>query len=244
MSLPGLFVTGTDTGVGKTRVAAAVAERLVANGRRVGVMKPVATGAQRSGDVLLSEDTARLLSAAGGGAPVERVTPFVFEEPLAPALAARRSARRLTREALVGSVTDCLRWWERHADMMIVEGIGGLLCPLADDATVADLAVALDFPLVIVARRGLGTLNHTLMTVEVALRRGLRIAGLVLNSPDPEAGSLAELTSGEELARCLRDLPVLTEIHHGSDHELSDRVGAIDWYERAGPPRWGAVDAS
>src|SRR6202011_3878703 len=92
-------------------------------------------------------------------------------------------------------VRAALEWWTGRAEVMVVEGVGGLLCPLAEGTTVADLAVALDYPLLIVARRGLGTLNHTLLTVEAARLRASRIAGLVLNSPDPPTGSVAESTS-------------------------------------------------
>jgi dethiobiotin synthetase len=241
MTLPGLMVVGTDTGVGKTLVAAAIAGSLVAGGRRVGVLKPVATGARLAATGWRCGDAEKLIAAVGGGLPLERVAPILFEEPLAPPVAARRAGRELDRDRVDRAVRDALDWWSTRAEVMVVEGIGGLLCPLAEETTVADLAVALDYPLVVVARRGLGTLNHTLLTVEAARRRALRIAGLVLNSPEPEAGSPAETSSGDELAVRLPGVAVLTELLHASEPELFDLVGAVDWYERAGIARWFPV---
>ncbi len=244
-ALPGLFVVGTDTGVGKTQVASALARSLVRKGRRVGVLKPVATGATRLESGWRSEDAERLIEAIGGGLPVERVAPIVFEEPLAPSVAARRAGSLLTQGDVESAVNEALQWWsDREAEVMIVEGIGGLLCPLAEETTVADLAIALDFPLVIVARRGLGTLNHTLLTVEAARRRALRIAGLVLNSPEPPTGSLAESTAAEELSRRLPGVAILAELPHGETFALPDCVDFVDWYEWAQAPRMPAPTAS
>jgi dethiobiotin synthetase len=232
-ALPGLFVVGTDTGVGKTRVASAIARTLVDEGRRVGVLKPVATGGVGEGD-----DTSALLAAIGGGIPRERVTPIAFDEPLAPPVAARRQGTPLHFEQVEQAVAEALAWWADRAELMIIEGVGGLLCPLAERATVADLAVALDYPLVLVARRGLGTLNHTLLTVEAARLRALRIAGLVLNASAPTTDPLAEATNPDELARRLEGVPLLAEIDHVGDPEaLRAAVRAIDWSSRAAFPR-------
>jgi dethiobiotin synthetase len=234
MTVPGLFVVGTDTGVGKTRLASAIARTLVEEGRRVGVLKPVATGTAG-----VDDDTSALLAAVGGGIPRERVTPITFEEPLAPPVAARRLGRPLEFPEVERAVAEAIAWWAGRADVLIVEGVGGLLCPLAEGATIADLAVTLDYPLVIVARRGLGTLNQTLLTVEAARRRALRIAGVVLNAAEPTAHPLAEATNAEELARRLEGVPLLAEIGHADDPEtLFATVRDIDWSTRAGVPRY------
>jgi dethiobiotin synthetase len=233
-ALPGLFVVGTDTGVGKTRVASAIARTLVEAGRRVGVLKPVATGG-----VGASDDTSTLIAAIGGGVPREHVTPITFEEPLAPPVAARRQGTPLEFVQVLRALARALDWWADRADLMIVEGVGGLLCPLAEGATVADLAVALDYPLVVVARRGLGTLNHTLLTVEAARRRALRIAGLALNAAEPTADPLAEATNPDELARWLDAVPLLVELDHAEDPEaLMNSIRAVAWSPRAGLPRY------
>jgi len=236
---PGLFVVGTDTGVGKTRVAAAVARALVARGCRVGVLKPVASGASRVGDAWRCDDVERLIEAVGGGVAVERVAPILYEEPLAPSVAARRAGLPLRQDRVETEVESALAWWSGRADVMVVEGVGGLLCPLAEGTTVADLAVFLDYPLLVVARRGLGTLNHTLLTVEAATLRGLRVAGVVLNSPEPEDGSVAEATNAGELARRLPGVAILAELPHDRNRNpvLPDPLRAVDWYERARPPR-------
>jgi dethiobiotin synthetase len=238
MSLPGLFVVGTDTGVGKTVVASAIAGLLVAQGHRVGVLKPVATGASRENGEWESDDGEALLDALAERAPRDRVVPLAFEPPLAPPVAARCAGETLAWEDVERATSDALQWWHSRADVMVVEGVGGLLCPLAEGATVADLAVSLDYPLVVVARRGLGTLNHTLLTVEAARLRGLRIAGVLLNGAEPTANPLAEATNRAELARRLEGVPVLAELPHEPDRRvLLDHLRPIDWYSRTGRPR-------
>jgi dethiobiotin synthetase len=238
MSLSGLFVVGTDTGVGKTRVASSIARSLVDRGHRVGVLKPLASGATRQGDSWRCDDAEQLAAAIGGGVPLDRVAPFIFEEPLAPVVAARRLGRPLEPAEVERAVAEALAWWAERADVMVVEGVGGLLTPVAEGWTVADLAVALDYPLAIVARRGLGTLNHTLLTVEAATRRGLRVAGVLLNSPEPASGSPAEATNADELARLLDGIPVLGELEHDDDPaSVPVVVRSVDWYDRMGRPR-------
>ncbi len=159
-SLEGLFFTGTDTGVGKTFVTACVAHLLRAGGHPVAVVKPVATGARPAGDGWVSDDTAELASAAGE-ADWHAVTPWVFPEPAAPPVAARQHGTALTLTGLAEAV----RRRARPGVPVLAEGVGGLLCPLTEEETVADLVAGLGLPLVIVARRSLGTLNHTLLTV-------------------------------------------------------------------------------
>src|SRR6185369_7751929 len=134
---------------------------------------------------------------------------------LAPPVAARRAGQPLPFSRILEETRRALAWWAERAEEGVVEGVGGLLCPLAEGATVADLAIALDYPLVVVARRGLGTLNHTLLTVEAARLRGLRVAGVVLNGAEParDGAHLAEATNADELARRLEGgIAVLAEV--------------------------------
>lgn len=244
--LPGLFITGTDTGVGKTAVAAAIVRLLVHQGRRVAALKPVATGATRDGDTWRCEDAEALVQALGGALPLARVSPWIHEPPLAPPVAARLAGEPLHWPRLRAVVREALAWWaEQGAEVVIVEGVGGFLCPLAEEATVADLAIDLDFPLVIVARRGLGTLNHTLLTVEAARMRGLRIAGVVLNGSEPTTNALAESTNPDELTRHLDGIPILAEIphgvgttHHGTLPDLHTELLGVDWWGRASVSRY------
>lgn len=172
------------------------------------------------------------------GLSLEQVTPLLYEEPLAPPVAARRRGIPLEFGTVLDATRNALAWWAGRADVVVVEGVGGLLCPIAEGATVADLAIALDFPLVVVARRALGTLNHTLLTVEAARWRGLRVAGVVLNGATPTADPIAEATNADELARRLDGVAILADVPHtGGLSGLWESLHGIDWYERAAPSR-------
>ena len=186
-----VFVTGTDTGVGKTVVSAAIAACWAAGGHEVTYVKPAQSGAA-DGD-----DDARDVAAWVSG--VRTVTGDVLDEPLAPSVAARRAGATLTLGDLaapVSRVTD-----SAPGSRLVVEGAGGLLVELGTDGTTcADLAAALDLPLVVVARPGLGTLNHTALTLAEADRRGLPVVGVVV-SGYPEDPDVATRTNLAELDR-------------------------------------------
>jgi dethiobiotin synthetase len=222
----GLFFTGTDTGVGKTFVTAAVTRVLRNQGRCVVVRKPVATGARWVEGRLLSDDTLRLAAASGEAADPQRITTWTFAEPLAPSVAARRQGLTLRFDELVRTVQQEFR----AGKAVLVEGVGGLLCPLTDTATVADWAAALGLPLVIVARRGLGTLNHTLLTLEAARNRRLLVAGIVVNETQLPT-TLAEETNLDELRRWI-DVPVLALVpfQTGPEIEVSGELAEVDWW--------------
>jgi dethiobiotin synthetase len=244
MTLPGLFVVGTDTGVGKTHVASAIARSWSSAGHRVGVLKPVASGAEIADNFWFSSDARHMADAIGGGVSLDRISPILLEEPLAPPVAARRSGKLLLMVEVLLQVAKSLDWWSDRAEVMVVEGVGGLLCPLAEETTVADLAIALDYPLLIVAHRGLGTLNHTLLTVEAARSRGLRIAGVILNGARPTTDPIAEATNAEELAARLGEVAILAEWPHndGFPHP-SVAPEAGDGYDLAKPPRHARFDS-
>ncbi len=213
-----LFITGSDTGVGKTHFTCAVARLLLDQGRKVSVCKPVATGAERVCERWLSEDT-RLLAQVTGQ-PFEEITPYTFAEPASPAVSSRHAGKVLTLNDLTSAVRAAA-----HGDILLVEGVGGLLCPLTERETVADLALALAMPLIIVVRRSLGTLNHTLLTVEAAERRGLRIAGVVVSEIAPVSG-LAEKTNVEELRRRL-SVPILAVVPYEPYKDVTLAVAAL-----------------
>jgi dethiobiotin synthetase len=230
--LCGLFFTGTDTGVGKTFVTASVARVLRQQGRDVGVCKPIATGARWVQGRWLADDTVCLAEAAEVDGPPERVTPWAFPEPVAPPVAARRQGVVLRLEALAQAVRDC----GRPGGVLLVEGVGGLLCPLTESDTVADLALAVGLPVVVVTRRSLGTLNHTLLTLEVARARGLPVAGVVINETQPPGG-LADETNVEELGRRIK-VPLLAVVPHqaGGVAAALPCLAAVDWWRLGKPP--------
>ena len=200
----GIFVTGTDTGVGKTVVACALAAWCRRRGVDVGVMKPIATGGRRVGHRWLSDDAAVLARAAGVEDAWSLVNPVCFKEPLAPWTAARRAGAAIRLEEVI-SAFQSLR--KRH-EMVIVEGIGGLLVPLTARSSVGDLAKQLRLPVLVVARPGLGTLNHTLLSLRYARELRLPIAGVVLNEAEPPSrdpmARVAARTNPGVLARVAR----------------------------------------
>lgn len=202
--MAGVMVVGTDTGVGKTWVTGAMVGLLRSVGVDAFAWKPVQSGSA-PGDP--EADSARLKWLGGLEEPEELICPATLAEPLAPALAARRA----------GVVLDPARWrdllagWIRRREMVFVEGAGGIAVPLADGYTVADLAADAGIPLLLVARAGLGTVNHIVLTVAYARQRGLRVKGLILNGYGKEGESPAERTN-PDLIRASTDVPILGRV--------------------------------
>lgn len=179
----GLFISGTDTEVGKTYVTAMIARALTRSGHRVGVYKPVASGCQMVDGQLVSEDAEELRRAAGGTMSSEDICPQQFAQPLAPPLAARAEGKVVDADLLRTGISV----WANRCDIVLVEGAGGLMSPLSDEDYVADLAYELQYPLIIVAANSLGVINQTLQTLITAstFREGIEIAGIVLNDVTP-----------------------------------------------------------
>jgi dethiobiotin synthetase len=221
----GLFISATDTGAGKTVIACAIARLWRREGRAFHVCKPVAAGAPLWEGVPLSEDTVALARAAGD-VDLNAISPFTYPEPAAPPVAARQAGTELTLAALVEAV----RRRQTAGRAVLVEGIGGLLCPLTHTDTVADLVAQLGLPLVVVARRSLGTLNHTLLTLEAARNRGLTVLGIVVNETTPVSG-LAEESNVEELRRRI-DVPILAVVPHGQTNSESEieSISSVPWW--------------
>ena len=201
-----LLVTGTDTGIGKTLVTAAIAAALAARGMRIGVAKPAETGCSERGGVLYPEDAATLAAAAGAPEPLDLVCPYRFAEPLAPALAAERAGSTIDVEALVAA----LRTRAAALDLLLVEGAGGLLVPLTRSATYADLAIALAAPVLLVIGSRLGAINHALLTLAALEARAILTRGYVFNRLTGDA-DLATETNGP-LLRALTPVPCLGEL--------------------------------
>jgi dethiobiotin synthetase len=190
--LRGLFVTGTDTGVGKSVLAAAVCAALVERGERVAAFKPVVTGVEEAPDPGWPRDHELLAQVANAGQTPREVAPYLFGPPVSPHYAAE----------LAGTAVEPARLLEaaRRHELVIAEGVGGLMVPLTPGYLVRDLAVDLGLPLLVAARTGLGTINHTLLTLEAARAAGLRVAGVVM-TPWPESPEPIEVSNRDTIER-------------------------------------------
>jgi dethiobiotin synthetase len=193
--LRGLFVTGTDTGVGKTVVAGAVCAALAARGERVAAFKPVVTGLDEEvGE--WPRDHELLAAAASAGQSPEDVAPLRFGPAVSPHLAAEQAGTTIEPHALVRAA----RAAGEHADVLVCEGVGGLMVPLTTGYSIRDLALDLHLPLVIAARPGLGTINHTLLTIEAARAAGLVVKAVVM-TPWPDRPTTMELSNRSTIAQ-------------------------------------------
>ena len=203
----GVFVTGTDTGVGKTWIAAGITAVWRRWGLSAGYFKPVQSGCPEEGGRLVPTDARFARELAGLPEPLELLTPVALRLPLAPGVAAAREGVEVRLDLIA-------RAWEelgsRH-DLLVVEGAGGLYVPLRDNTfLVLDMARWLRLPLIVVARAGLGTINHTVLTVKAAQQAGVPVAGVVINRY-PEKPSLAEETN-PEVIEALTDTPILGKV--------------------------------
>jgi dethiobiotin synthetase len=231
------FVTGTDTGVGKTTVTRALVAAFRQRGVRVGVCKPVETGCARAPDgELVPADATLLREAAGNEQPLEEVCPLRFAEPLAPAAAARRAGRPVDFARLC----ETIRGIQARYEVVFVEGAGGWLVPIAPHLTFADLAAELRLPVLLVVANRLGALNHALLTVENIRMRNLRFAGYVWNRVSP-ADDVAVQTNPQSLAewlgKPLGEFPYLGgEIPHSAElARIAEETLALDVLQKAAP---------
>ena len=189
--MKGTFVAGTGTEVGKTVVAAVIAHTLSREGKRVAVFKPAVTGLDGEDE----PDHELLRRAAGSAQNDEEIAPYRYGPPASPHLAAELAGAEIQPAKLLAAARSAAA----GADVLVCEGVGGLLVPLSRDYLVRDLAVALALPLAIAASPGLGTINHTLLTLEAARSAGLEVAAVVL-TPWPESPSTIEESNRETIA--------------------------------------------
>ncbi|UOQ92325.1 dethiobiotin synthase [Halobacillus shinanisalinarum] len=197
----GIFVTGTDTGIGKTFVAGGIAAALSEKNVDVGVFKPMLSGDNREDP---ESDTMILKSMSGDESPSSDITPFQFDEPLAPYLAAKRQKISVKQ-------TDVINTWNhikhRHS-FYIVEGAGGIAVPYGKDFLVSDVMKDINLPVIVVTRPNLGTVNHTFLTVDYARRCGLNVLGVVINGFNTEKAGIVEHTNPELIEQFCK-VPVL-----------------------------------
>ncbi len=195
---PGLFITGTDTGVGKTLIAGTIARILTDSGLKVGVFKPIATGCRHSREGLISSDAEFLAYCSDCDYPLSVVNPVGYATPAAPIVSADYEHREVDFEQISSSYNYICQ----SCQLVIVEGIGGLRVPITEDIDVLDLAAGLGLPVVIVSRAELGTINHTLLTIDAMRSKNLKIAGVVINGYDASKAEPAETTAPQVIARC------------------------------------------
>lgn len=219
--MQGVFITGTDTNVGKTHIGIALARTLHAQGVKVIPRKPIESGCVYNDGELVPGDSLALMQAAHYQGSLSEVCPYRFEPPISPVRAAHLANKVLTTEQLV---KNCLEGSEEG--FVLVEGAGGFYSPLSEDGLNADLATALQLPVLLVAADVLGTLNQVLLNVEAVKMRGLYLAGVVLNQRDEPADG--HMDNAADL-RDMLDVPVFSIVHDADGDnppppELVDRV--------------------
>ncbi len=229
----GIFITGTDTEIGKTVVAGGLAAALKTAGVNVGVMKPIASGGIEHEGRIVSEDAILLKHAARVDDALDLINPICLRQPLAPSVAAEIERVSIDLRQIDEAFAQLC---QRH-EFMVVEGIGGIAVPICEEMLVANLAQRFQLPLLVVARPNLGTINHTVLTVEFARSYSLEICGIVLNASQEGSKGIAEQTNPKELTR-LTQLPILGAVPFDEQLQgdtpdpdfLSQFIGEyIDW---------------
>lgn len=201
------FVVGTDTGVGKTLIASALIKHFISCGSKTVGMKPVASGCDEVDGHLVNDDVTALTQASNVVAPLALVNPYRFTPAIAPHIAAKQAGVTIDIQVIL----DAYQQLSASADVVIVEGAGGFLVPLNQNETLADLAIRLDVPLILVVGMRLGCINHTLLTVEAIRARGLQLAGWVANQVDPD---MAMFEENLETLQQLIDAPCLSVVRY------------------------------
>ncbi len=200
----GCFITGTDTAVGKTFVTSLLAKALSDEGINTGVMKPVETGCAVKNGILIPKDALMLKASAASNDPIDIINPYRFAPPLAPNIAARLGCVKIDFR----KIKDCYGALSKAHDVVLVEGAGGLLAPLTEKKTIADLVLFLRLPLIIVAPSRIGVINQTLLTVECARKSKIPVKGIILNNPQSPKKDPSREFNRAEIER-LTDIPVL-----------------------------------
>jgi dethiobiotin synthetase len=193
----GIFITGTDTGVGKTIIAAGLVAVLKERGIDVGVMKPLESGAPSFGSAPIPQDALYLKEIAGTNDDLGLINPYCFQAPLAPGVAAEKEGVKVDLQRIVRMYEELK---SRH-QFMVVEGAGGLLVPIAQGAFLPDLIKLLELPLILVARSSLGTINHTLLALYYSQQEGLEVKGVIMSKTMAEVDP-SEASNAQVIAEC------------------------------------------
>jgi len=216
----GIFITGTDTRVGKTFVAVGLLRAFKEMGISVCPMKPVESGCRIRKGELIPEDAVILLNASGANETIDAINPYRLKHPLAPAVAAELEGVTISKKKIFSA---CKQLSQKY-DITIVEGAGGIMVPIYKKYLFADLMKDLNFPVVIVTRPGLGTINHTLLTIEAARNKGLRILGVILNHSAKIKNDVSVRSNPDVIER-IGSVPLLGIVPYAKDS--SDRCGHI-----------------
>jgi dethiobiotin synthetase len=217
----GFFITGTDTGVGKTTVSLALMQALQERGLQVAGMKPVASGSEQTAEGLRNEDAVKLLAQGSVALPYAWVNPYAFEPPIAPHIAAQQVDTVID----VNVIDECYGKIARQVDVVVVEGVGGWLVPIGVTHTMADVAVSLSLPVINVVAIKLGCLNHALLTQRSITDYGLTSLGWVANH------NVASGKLGHDLVQALAQriaVPLLGELPHRASASVAEMAGFMD----------------
>ncbi len=216
----GFFITGTDTGVGKTYVASGLISAMIKKGLTVSPFKPVESGCRMRKGELIPSDTVSLMKVSHIQESINTINPYRLKHALAPSVAAEIENVRINKKTILSAFK---RLADRY-DITIVEGAGGLMVPVYRKYLVIDIAKDLNLPIIIVSRPGLGTINHTLLTIEAAQQRGLHVLGVIINYAEPAKKGLSEKTNPEVIERLSR-IPVLAVIPFSKNTEKGGTEG-------------------
>jgi dethiobiotin synthetase len=211
-----VFVTGTDTDVGKTRISVAIIELLQRQGKRVAAMKPIASGCELTIDGLRNDDALQLSQQANVELPYQLINPYAFEPAIAPHIAAEQVGTAIDL-ALIRQNFDLI---QQQSDAVVVEGAGGWLVPLNQTETMADLAINLDLPVILVVDIRLGCINHALLTVKAIESTGLKLQGWIANNfgYNPQSIEIVETLTQRIWAPCLGYVPRLEANESAADY--------------------------
>ncbi|MCK4401336.1 dethiobiotin synthase [bacterium] len=214
----GVFIAGTDTGVGKTVIAGGLARLLRNMGINVGVMKPVETGGEYKNGKLVGKDTEYLIRMSKVQDIYSHINPYILQHPLAPYAAAKIEGKRIYKKKIFASFRNLT---DKH-DFLIVEGCGGFLVPITSNYMISALARDMKLPVIVVARAGLGTINHTLLTLDHARKAGVKVIGVIINKTSKNI-QMSEKTNPQAI-RAFGRVPILGVIPYTSGRKKMDVV--------------------
>jgi dethiobiotin synthetase len=231
----GLFITATDTGAGKTLISGVITRLISERGKKVGVFKPIATGCRTVNRQLISEDAQFLKHCCNSELALDTITPIRYKVPAAPLACEKAEKKKVNLKKLFQTYEQICR----NSDFIVVEGIGGAKVPLTGNFDVLDLAKALKLPVIIVAKAKLGSINHTLLTIEAVRRKGLLLAGVIINGYDEKTVDFAEKTNAEIIKK-LGKVKILAVVPEDRKTDIAKNIVGrkvinalrkVDWFK-------------